>query len=274
MQGENEFGYFERNLIDAVKRTLKILAKVIRDRNPGEVIKGMDPCSVIGDQSIAKIINETDFMKKLKDFDPDSESENSALAILVDQLAAEIKKADPERKVSNQEKAEKELEDIIIKLAMAIRGNLTPDLPGLNPKEFGNILGQLGPSVFGCLMGKEEFVPGFDKMFSIPTEPMTALAPGHSRDLGIKHGMKAVITDIYLENNGGGVSYFEILEKTGQDTFELRYRFRTQSDQVTIINFNTGLRLGHGNSFDGIRIQNSTDSQDDIIARVNGVLMH
>ena len=60
MQGENEFGYFERNLIDAVKRTLKILAKVIRDRNPGEVIKGMDPCSVIGDQSIAKITYAND----------------------------------------------------------------------------------------------------------------------------------------------------------------------------------------------------------------------
>jgi hypothetical protein len=155
MQGENEFGYFERNLIDAVKRTLKILAKVIRDRNPGEVLKGIDPGSVIGDQSIAKIINETDFMKKLKDFDPDSESENSALAILVDQLTAEIKKAKPDRKVSNQEKAEKELEDIIIKLAMVIRGNLTPDVPGLNPKEYGLIVGQLGPSIFASLIGKQ-----------------------------------------------------------------------------------------------------------------------
>jgi len=46
------------------------------------------------------------------------------------------------------------VEDIIIKLAMAIRGNLTPDLPGLNPKEFGSILGQLGPSIFASLIGK------------------------------------------------------------------------------------------------------------------------
>lgn len=154
MPGENEFGDFEINLIDAVKRTLKILAKVIRDRNPGEVLKGIDPGSVIGDQSIAKIINETDFMQKLKDFDPDSESKNNALAILVDQLTAKIKRAKPDRKINDQEEEEKKLKEIIIKLAMTIRGNLTPDLPGLNPKEYGLIVGQLGPSIFASLIGK------------------------------------------------------------------------------------------------------------------------
>ena len=113
----------------------------------------------------------------------------------------------------------------------------------------------------------------FDNMFSIPVEPMPALAPGQSRDLGVKEGMKVIVTDIYIENYGEGLSYLEILEKTGENGFETRYRFRPQSDQPTTINFNTGLRLGEETSLDSIRIQNSRDSQVNIIARVNGFFM-
>jgi hypothetical protein len=269
MPASNGFSKNELDLIMAVKKTLKIMAKVIEDRNPGEVIKDIDPYSVSEDKFVGGIIKKINFLEKLKDFDPDSESENDNLAILIDELTNAIKEEDP-----SQEIDDKKLKTIIRDLTQTIRERITPDLPCLNPKDEGVILGHLGPSVFAYMTRKGGSMNEFDNMFSIPVEPMTALTPGQSRDLSVKEGMKVIITDVYIENYGDGISYFEILEKTGSNTFEMRYRFRTLSDQTKIIGFNTGVRLGEERSaLDSIRIQNSTDSRANIIARVNGIFV-
>ena len=103
MPAVNGFSADELKLIVAVKRTLKILAKVIKDRNPGEVIKSIDPKSEIEDEFVAEIINKKKFLQRIKDYNPDSGSENNNLAILVDELTTEIKKADPTSKMKEQE---------------------------------------------------------------------------------------------------------------------------------------------------------------------------
>lgn len=147
MPAAHEFSEKELKLIVAVKRTLKILAKVIEDRNPGEVIKDIDPKKVVEDELIADTIIKTNFLQRIKDFDPDSENENNDLAILVDELITEIKKEDPTREVKEQE-----IIDIINKLARAIQAKVTPDIPGLNPKDEGVMIGRLGPHIFASLI--------------------------------------------------------------------------------------------------------------------------
>ena len=151
MTAANGFREDDLNLIVAVKNTLKILAKVIKDRNPGEVIKDIDPNAVIKDKPIADIILKTNFLERLKDYNPDPESENDDLAILVDELTTAIKEED-----SSQEIDEEKLINIIKSLARSIRERVTPDIPGLNPKEEGAIVGHLGPSIFAQLTAKEE----------------------------------------------------------------------------------------------------------------------
>ena len=151
MTDERDFRTSEIELISAVKKTLMIIAKVIKDRNPAEVIKDIDPNSVIENKLIAETIIKTNFLQKLKDFAPGSEGENNGLEILVDQLTGEIKKADAKQKFT-----EKEIRENINKLARAIRKKITPDIPGLNPKEEGSIVGQLGPSIFAELIRKDE----------------------------------------------------------------------------------------------------------------------
>lgn len=152
MLDEQDFSSSEMELINAVKKTLKIMAKVIKDRNPGEVIKDVDPRSVLEENEfIADIIIKTNFMERLKDFDPDSESENDNLAILVDELTTVIKEEDPSHEIG-----EEKSRTIIKNLARAIRERVTPDIPGLNPKDEGAMVGQLGPSIFALLTAKEE----------------------------------------------------------------------------------------------------------------------
>jgi len=117
-------------------------------------------------------------------------------------------------------------------------------------------------------------VAEFNKMFSIPREPATALAPGQGSQLKVPKGKKVLITDIYIENQGGGNSLFSIMEQRGSNTFEVRYTFRTPAQQMTIINFTTGLKLGDETPIArNIRIENSVGSQANIIARVNGVIV-
>jgi hypothetical protein len=141
----------EISLVVAVKKTLKILAKVLEDRNPAEVIKDLDPISLLGDKFTGGIINKTDFLQRIKDFNPDSDRADNDLAVLADDLTTEIKKEDPEREVKDQE-----LKEIIKKLARAIQANITPSLPKLNPKEEGAIVGHLGPSIFTILTTRKE----------------------------------------------------------------------------------------------------------------------
>jgi hypothetical protein len=126
---------------------MRILAKVIKDRDAGEVIKGIDPNLVIDDKYVAKIIEENKVLQKIKDFDPDSEMESDKLAILVDELINKIKETGSSRKIEDHCIA-----DYIKKLVRAIKAKVTPDIPGLNQKEEGAVIGQLGPYIFEYLM--------------------------------------------------------------------------------------------------------------------------
>jgi hypothetical protein len=112
------------------------------------------------------------------------------------------------------------------------------------------------------------------RMFSIPREPNTLLTPGQHFDLKVPQDRTVLITDIYIENKGGGPSSFFILEQQAPNSFEVRYTFRTPSNQVTIINFTTGLKLGDQSPIAGsIRILNEEGSQANILPRVNGVVI-
>jgi hypothetical protein len=114
----------------------------------------------------------------------------------------------------------------------------------------------------------------FNRMFSMPRVPGTALNPGQCFDLKVPPGKKILITDIYIENLGGGHSLFHIMEQTGPDTFEIRYTFRTAANKESIINFTTGLKLGDVSAIAGrIRIENDVHSKAGIISRVNGIVV-
>lgn len=114
----------------------------------------------------------------------------------------------------------------------------------------------------------------FNKMFSMPREPRTALAPGQYRELQIPEGKKVIITDIYVKNLGGGTSVLVISEQTGPNTFEVRYTFPTGPNELTIVNYTTGLRLGDLRPIEGrIRIDNDYGSQASILPRVNGIII-
>ena len=118
------------------------------------------------------------------------------------------------------------------------------------------------------------FIVDFGKMFSIPREPSTLLSPGQNFELAIPQGQRVLITDIYVENMGGGTSTLTLLEQRAPNAFEVRYSFRNAAQQVTSISFTTGLRLGDETVIVGnIRIENDSSSQADILPRVNGILV-
>ena len=114
----------------------------------------------------------------------------------------------------------------------------------------------------------------FNQIFSMPREPETALGPGQNFELKIPKGKKVLVTDVYIENLGGGRSTFRILEQRLPNSFEVRYTFRTASGQTTIVNFTSGLKLGDEVAIAGsIRIENESGSQASIVPRVNGVII-
>ena len=117
-------------------------------------------------------------------------------------------------------------------------------------------------------------VTDFNRMFSIPREPQVSLSPGQFFEKEIPKGKKVTITDVYIENLGPGTSTIQILEQTDTNSFEIRYAFHTAPNQVTIINFTTGLKLGDLADIKGtIRIQNPSTSEAKIFPRVNGILV-
>ena len=148
---EHGFNESENELIKVFKKTLKIMAKVIKDRDPGEVIKDIDPNVEIEDKFIAKVIIEKNFLMKIGNIDPASENEDDNLASLVDELINAIKEVDSSREVEDQDIA-----DIIKNLARLMHDTIIPDMPGLNPKEEGAMGGQLGPSIFVYLMTRQK----------------------------------------------------------------------------------------------------------------------
>ena len=116
--------------------------------------------------------------------------------------------------------------------------------------------------------------PKFKDMFSLPREPMTVLMPGQYHSLTVPERRRVIVTDVYIENLGSDRSIFQILEQTGENSFELRYTFRTEGNARTVINFTTGLRLGDLYPIQGsIRVLNADDSGASIIVRVNGYLL-
>jgi hypothetical protein len=111
----------------------------------------------------------------------------------------------------------------------------------------------------------------FRRFFSIPREPHTARAPGQYFELTVARGKRVIITDIYVENLGGGNAALEILEQRLPTSFELRYVFNTKANQVLSINLATGLRLGDLTPIKNtVRIQNGYGSSASILVRVNG----
>lgn len=114
----------------------------------------------------------------------------------------------------------------------------------------------------------------FTRYLSIPREPNTSRTPGQFFDYAVPKGKKVVITDIYVENLGGGDAALEILEQRLPTSFELRYVYNTRSNQMLSINLSTGLRLGDETAIKStVRIQNSGGSKASILVRVNGQLV-
>lgn len=114
----------------------------------------------------------------------------------------------------------------------------------------------------------------FKKYFSMPREPNTMLTPGQFFEYSVPRGKKVVITDIYVENLGIGDASLEILEQRGPVSFELRYVYRTTAHQVLNLNLSTGLCLGDEVAIYGtIRMNNSDQSQGNLLIRVNGQLV-
>ena len=77
--------------------------------------------------------------------------------------------------------------------------------------------------------------------------------------MSVPHGKKGLVTDLYIENQGGGIG--RTLKAIDPNSFEVRYAVRTESNSATIINFTTGLKFGDVNPIQGtIRLQNSQAS--------------
>lgn len=113
-----------------------------------------------------------------------------------------------------------------------------------------------------------------ENIFTFPRTPSTSLSPGQQFTMEVPEGKKVLITDIYIENLGNGLSRMEIMEQTGDNSFEVRYSFKTEESQTIVINYTTGIMLGDEGPIAGsIRIKNASGSQAGILPRINGVLI-
>jgi hypothetical protein len=166
---EYGFSVSEKKLIELAKKTQKILAKVIKDRDPREVIKDIDPREVIKEMDLggvikdkdqkkeingeflANIIIEKDFLKKILKFYPKTDAENDDLTELIEELVAAIKEKEQSAVIK-----EEKLAQIIKKFALLIQDKITPDIPGLNPKNEAAMIGRLGPLIFAYLIALEK----------------------------------------------------------------------------------------------------------------------
>ncbi len=114
----------------------------------------------------------------------------------------------------------------------------------------------------------------FENQFSMPREPRTLRTPGQFFELAVPEGKKVLITDIYVENLGGGDAALEILAQRLPTSFEVRYVFNTGPDETLIINYTTGLKLGDVAPIRGtIRIRNASGSTANILPRINGIIV-
>lgn len=114
----------------------------------------------------------------------------------------------------------------------------------------------------------------FENQFTLPREPRTLRTPGQFFELPVPEGKVVLITDIYVENLGGGDAALEILEQRLPSSFEVRYVFNTGPDETLILNYTTGLKLGELAPIQGtIRIQNARGSTANILPRINGIIV-
>lgn len=114
----------------------------------------------------------------------------------------------------------------------------------------------------------------FNRYFSIPHEPGTALAPGQFFAHPVPNSKKVIITDIYAENLGGGNASLEVMEQRLPASFSLRYVYTVKPNQTLSVNLSTGLCLGDQAPIKGnIRVRNSDSSGASLLLRVNGRLV-
>lgn len=135
---------------DILKKIIRKLAqdmKKIDCTEIIEVIKDIDQNEEINDELLADVILKKNFLKKIINFCPKSIPKNDNLEKLVEELVAAIKELDPSIVIK-----EDRLKQIITKLAQVIQDRITPDIPGLNPKDEGAMIGRLGPHIFDYLM--------------------------------------------------------------------------------------------------------------------------
>lgn len=96
----------------------------------------------------------------------------------------------------------------------------------------------------------------FNKTFS---QQSVALAPGERLEFGVPATAKGiVVTDLYIENLGGGVAELLVQESPTPGTYFNRYTFKTNANEKVFFSFTTGLRLpfGVGTVITGFSFQN------------------
>ncbi len=117
---------------------------------------------------------------------------------------------------------------------------------------------------------------GFNDMFSLPVEPNTLLGRGQFFEIPVPAGKRAVITDVYIHNQGGlfgqpaGTALVHLCEMRLPNSCEIRYSYQTTSGQVLAINYSTGMRMGDAAPITAIRILNDNGSVTSVHPRVNG----
>lgn len=141
----------KENILKQIIRKLAQIMKKIDRTEIIEIIKEIDQNEEINNELLADVILKRNFLKKIINFCPKSVPTNDNLEKLVDELIAAIKEVDPPIVIK-----EDILNQIITKLAQVIKDRITPDIPGLNPKDEGAMIGRLGPHIFASLLTLEK----------------------------------------------------------------------------------------------------------------------
>jgi len=112
-----------------------------------------------------------------------------------------------------------------------------------------------------------------ENQFTMPSGSV-GLNPGQSLSMPVPDGKLVLITDIYIENLGGGRSVMQISEQVGENLFRIRYTFGTPSEETTALSFTTGLKLGEEEPIRGsIRVTNLQGTGAAIAPRLNGIFV-
>jgi len=110
----------------------------------------------------------------------------------------------------------------------------------------------------------------FNKIFSAQS---IALVPGGRLEFGVPATAKGiVVTDLYIENLGGGVAELLVQESPAPGTYFNRYTFKTNANEKVFYSFTTGLRLpyGVGDVITGFSFQNDGSSVANLRVLITG----